>query len=65
MRHGCGQVEFYDEDEDVSGYEDNQYEFNSFNCVDFKVRSGDEAFRVVLPRLCAESDIEDDLHKPQ
>lgn len=29
-------VEFYDEDEDVSGYEDNQYEFGNFDCEDFK-----------------------------
>ncbi|OLQ07764.1 hypothetical protein AK812_SmicGene8752 [Symbiodinium microadriaticum] len=38
-------VEFYDEDEDVSGYEDNQYEFNSFNCVDFKVRYDHKDYR--------------------
>eukprot|EP00439_Symbiodinium_sp_Y106_P030947 s5492_g3.t1 len=32
----CQMVEFYDEDEDVSGYEDNQYEFGNFDCEDFK-----------------------------
>ncbi|CAE7832955.1 unnamed protein product [Symbiodinium sp. CCMP2592] len=35
----CQMVEFYDEDEDVSGYEDNQYVFGNFDCEDFKVKS--------------------------
>ena len=39
VRHGLAKVEFYDEDEDVSGYEDNQYEFGNFECENFKVRA--------------------------
>ena len=32
----CNEVEFYDEDEDVSGYEDNIYVFDNFDCETFK-----------------------------
>ena len=39
VRNGFDKVEFYDEDEDVSGYEDNQYEFGNFDCEDFKVKT--------------------------
>ncbi|CAE7210002.1 unnamed protein product [Symbiodinium natans] len=31
----CRLVEFYDEDEDTSGYEDNLFESGNFDCVDF------------------------------
>jgi len=32
----CALVEFYDEDESESGYEDNMFKFGNFDCADFK-----------------------------
>ena len=69
----CNEVEFYDEDEDVSGYEDNIYVFDNFDCETFKdswlkiakLMQGVAFCMIFTSSHPTQSDVSNDLQPPQ